>query len=74
MGRTGELIAETQSRLDDIETEATRLIVFAETTSDIALGTNLKKIAEIVFRNATEIEERMKELTSIVGAAEQKDR
>jgi hypothetical protein len=74
MGRTGELIAETQSRLDDIETEATRLIVFAETTSDIALGTNLKKIAEIVFRNATEIEERMKELRSILGAGEQSDR
>ena len=64
MGRAGELIAEIQNRLDVIETEATRLIVFADTTPDAALGRNLKKIAKIIFRNATEIEELMKKTTS----------
>jgi hypothetical protein len=62
MGRTGELIEGIQGSLEDIETEATRLIVFANSTSDAALGIRLKKIAKIIFRSATEIEERLKTL------------
>jgi ribosomal protein L7Ae-like RNA K-turn-binding protein len=62
MGRTGELIEGIQKRLEDIETEATRLIVFANSTSDAALGSRLKKIAKIIFRSATEIEDRLKTL------------
>jgi hypothetical protein len=57
MGRTVELIDGIQKRLDDIETEATRLLVFANITFDSALGSRLKKIAKVIFRNATEIEE-----------------
>jgi hypothetical protein len=62
MGRTREAIGEIQKRLEDIETEATRLIVFANTTSDPALRSHLKKIAGIIFRSATEIEDRLKTL------------
>lgn len=62
MGRTREAIGEIQKRLEDIETEATRLIVFVNTTSDPALGSRLKKIAGIIFRSATEIEDRLKTL------------
>jgi hypothetical protein len=62
MGRTGVLIDGIQKRLDDIETEATRLMVFANITSDAALRIRLKKIAKILFRNATEIESRLKKL------------
>jgi hypothetical protein len=63
MGRAGELIEGIQKRLDGIETEATRLVIFADSTSDVALGIRLKKIARIIFRNATEIEDPLKELT-----------
>ena len=42
-----------------IETEATKLIVFANSTSDAALGSYLKKIAKIIFRSATEIKDRL---------------
>ena len=62
MGRTGEPIEGIQKRLEDIETEATRLIVFANGTSDLALGVRLKQIAEVIFRSATEIEDRLKTL------------
>jgi hypothetical protein len=60
MGRAGELFEEIQKRLDDIETEATRLIVFANSTSDAALGSQLKKTAKVIFQSATEIEDRRK--------------
>ena len=63
MGRTVELIDGIQKRLDNIETEATRLIVFANSTFDAALGSRLKKIAKVIFRNATEIEGRLKKLS-----------
>jgi hypothetical protein len=62
MDRTGEGIEGIQKKLEDIETEATRLIVFANSTSDAALGSRLKKIAQIIFRSATEIEDRLKTL------------
>lgn len=62
MGRTREVIEGIQKRLEDIETEATRLIVFANGTSDAALRSRLKKIAQIIFRSATEIEDRLKTL------------
>jgi hypothetical protein len=65
MGRTGELIDGIQKRLDDIETEATRLMVFANSTPDAALGIRLKKIAKIIFWNATEIEGRLKKLIEL---------
>jgi hypothetical protein len=38
MGRTVELIDGIQKRLDNIQTEATRLLVFANSTFDAALG------------------------------------
>ena len=60
MGRTRERIEGIQKKLEDIETEATRLMVFANTTSDPAFGSRLRKIAKIIFRNATEIENRLK--------------
>ncbi len=56
MGRPGELIDGIQKRLDDIETDATRLMVFANSTSDAALRSRLK----VIFRNATEIEGRLR--------------
>ena len=62
MGPIREVIKGIQKRLDDIETEATRLMVFAHGTSDAALGSRLKKIAKIIFRSATEIEDRLKTL------------
>ena len=62
MDRTREMIEVIQKRLEDIETEATRLVVFANGTSDAALGSRLKKIAQIIFRSATEIEDRLKAL------------
>jgi hypothetical protein len=49
MGRTVEWIDGIQKRLDDIETEATRLLVFANSTFDAALGSRLKKIAKVIF-------------------------
>lgn len=63
MGRTGEPIEGIQKRLEDIATEATRLIVFANSTSDAALGARLKEIAKVIFRSATEIEDRLKGLS-----------
>ena len=54
-----------QKRVEEIATEATRLIVFANTTSDPALGSRLNRIARILFRSATEIaeiEDRLKTL------------
>jgi hypothetical protein len=62
MGRTEELVSGIQKRLDDIDTEATRLMVFANSTSEAGLGIRLKKIARIIFRNATAIEGQLKKL------------
>jgi hypothetical protein len=66
MGQAGRLIDGIQERLDDIETEATRLMVFANSTSEPALGIRLKKTAKSIFRSASQIEDRLKRLTSIV--------
>ena len=62
MGRADELFEEIQKRLDDIETEATRLIVFANGTSDVDLGSQLKKTAKVIFQSATEVEDRIKKI------------
>ena len=58
LGRTVELIDGIQKRLDNIETEVTRLLVFANSTFDAALGSRLKKIAKVIFWDAAEIEGR----------------
>ena len=62
MGRADELFEEIQKRLDDIETEATRLIVFANSTSDADLGSQLKKTAKVIFQSATTVEDRIKKI------------
>ena len=69
MGRAAKLIDGIQERLDDIETEGTRLMVFANSTSEAALGIRLKKTAKSIFRSASEIEDRLKRLTSVIGGA-----
>lgn len=56
------IIAEMQERVDDIQTEAARLMVFANTTTDLALAGKLKGIAKAVFKNATEIERQLTKL------------
>jgi hypothetical protein len=53
---------EIRERLDAIRTEAVRLTVFANTTDDLALADNLKKIAGVVFRDASAIERRLTKL------------
>jgi hypothetical protein len=40
-------------------------MVFANSTPDAALGIRLKKIAKIIFWNATEIEGRLKKLIEL---------
>src|ERR1700674_4603260 len=55
MRRPGELIDGIQKRRMTIETEAARLMVFANSTSDAALGSRFKKIAKVMFRNAREM-------------------
>jgi len=62
MGRTQNVIAEIQERVDEIETEATRLVVFANSVRDAALSIRLKKIARVIFKSATGIEKRLEKL------------
>jgi hypothetical protein len=57
--KTATLIVEVRQRVDDIQTEATRLAVFAATITDSDLAGRLKMIATAVFRSATEIELRL---------------
>jgi hypothetical protein len=56
MGRTQKLIVEIQKRVDDIQTEATRLMVFAESTHDAAQRARLKNTAKVIFKRAMAIE------------------
>jgi hypothetical protein len=48
--------------VDEIQTEAARLMVFATVTTDLAFAGKLKTIANALFRSATEIECRLAEL------------
>jgi len=57
-----KLLNEIQKRIDDIHTEATRLMVFANKTYDTATGIRLKKIADTVFNSASAIEGRLAKL------------
>jgi hypothetical protein len=56
MGRTEKLISEIQKRVDDIQTEATRLMVFAESAHDSAQRARLKNTAKLIFKKAMAIE------------------
>lgn len=62
MGRTQNVIEEIQKRVDDIETEATRLVVFANRIRDAALAIRFKKIAKVIFKSATGIERRLEKI------------
>jgi hypothetical protein len=62
MGQTRNVIEEVRERVNDIETEATRLLVFANTVRDSALAIRLKKIAKVIFKSATGIERRLERL------------
>ena len=76
MGRNREAIQGIQQKLDAIETEATRLIVFANNISDAVLRGRLKRLAKIIFRSATAIEVRLKKFgkSRSVARLEQKRR
>lgn len=67
MGRNRKLIERIHENLDDIETEATRLLVFARSIPDAALRGKLSKIAKATFRSATAIEVRLKKLGSLTS-------
>jgi hypothetical protein len=60
MGRTRKHINEIQQRLNDIETAALQLMIFATDTPDAVLGARLKKIAKVIFKNAQAIEGHLK--------------
>ena len=60
--KTTPIIAAMQERLDEIQTEAVRLAVFANTIRDHPLAGSLKKIARVVVRSATEIERLLAKL------------
>ena len=49
--------------MDEIQTEAVRLAVFANSIPDSPLAENLKKIARVVLRSATETERLLAKLT-----------
>lgn len=48
-----------QKSLDIIETEATRLMVYARSTRDVELGTRLKKIAEVIAKNVIALQDQL---------------
>jgi hypothetical protein len=56
MGRNRETINEIQKRVDEIQTEATRLMVFAQSSSDAVQKARLKNIAKVIFKRAMAIE------------------
>jgi hypothetical protein len=62
MSRTQAGFEEIRKRVTDIQTEATRLLVFASSIRDPALASRLKKLAKTVFKSATEIERRLAKL------------
>ena len=57
------IIAGMQERVDEIQTEAVRLAVFANSIPDSPLAENLKKIARVVLRSATETDRLLAKLT-----------
>lgn len=59
MGRTQNVVEEIQKSVNDIQTEATRLLVFASNIQDIALAIRLKKSVKVIFKSATGIERRL---------------
>jgi hypothetical protein len=56
MRRNRKEINEIQKRLDDIQTEATRLLVFAQSSPDTVQRVRLKKTAKVIFKRAMAIE------------------
>ena len=52
-----------QERVDEIQTEAVRLAVFASTITNPPLAGNLKKIARVVLKSANQIERLLAKLT-----------
>ena len=56
MGRNRKMINEIQKRLDDIQTEATRLMTFAQSSPDAVQRVRLKNIAKMIFKRAMAIE------------------
>ena len=56
MGRSRKIINEIQKRLDDIQTEATRLMVFAQSSPDAVQRARLKNTAKVIFKRAMSIE------------------
>jgi hypothetical protein len=61
--KTTPIIAEMQERVDEIQTEAVRLAVFASTITNPPLAENLKKIARVVLKSANQIERLLVKLT-----------
>ena len=59
MGKNNKLPGDIQRRIDDIETEATRLMVFANQTYDTATGVQLKVVAKRILKSATAIERHL---------------
>jgi len=62
MGRTQKVLEEIQKRVNDIQTEATRLLVFASSIRDINFAIRLKKSAKVIFKSAIGIERRLARL------------
>ena len=56
MRRNRKVIKEIQKKLDDIQTEATRLMVFAQSSPDAVQRVRLKNIAKVIFKRAMAIE------------------
>ena len=68
MGRNRELINQIRKRLDDIQTEATRLMVFAQRSSDAVQRNRLKTIAKVIFKRTMAIESCLTRLKPTNGA------
>ena len=60
MGGTRKVTKQIQRKLDDIQTEATRLMVFAHSAPDPAVKAHLKKIAGVIFKRTMAIESCLK--------------
>lgn len=59
MTRNSKVAKKMQKSLDIIETEATRLMVYARSTRDVELGTRLKKIAEVIAKNVIALQDQL---------------
>jgi hypothetical protein len=56
MGRNRKVINEIQKRVDNIQAEATRLMVFASSVPDAVQRVRLKHIAKLIFKRSMSIE------------------